>query len=219
MDDTEASAEGCRRCGSCCEEGGPALHFEDLDKIKSGKLPKSSLITIRKGELVHNPTKQGVWPAGVELIKLRGTGNTWCCCYYNRDTGCTIYDFRPHACRVLTCWDTAEIMAIMEKNTLDRLSIMEEDDELVPYIKEHEQQCSLAFLQNLLEDKSAVSASEKKRIEGLVNFDLLFRDGVVRQYHLNLEEELFYFGRPLFQLLQPLGIGIHQHKGRLGLDW
>lgn len=209
----------CRKCGHCCERGGPALHSEDLDLIRSGKIPISSLITIRKGELVHNPITDKIQAAGVELVKLVGTGREWNCCYYDKRYGCTIYDYRPQACRALKCWDSAELLALVEKDTLDRLAILKPDDPLIPVILEHEKICPCDDLQSIRDSLGELSETRKAEIEKRVRQDLRFRHGIIKGFDLNLAEELFYFGRPLFQLLQPFGVQVYESNNEVYLKW
>ncbi len=81
----------CRRCGTCCSQGGPALHHRDLDLIASGRIPLDRLITVRKGELAHNPLTGRVQAVRVELVKIAGTGEDWRCSYYDAENrGCGI---------------------------------------------------------------------------------------------------------------------------------
>lgn len=195
------------------------MHLQDLHLVKEGKIPISSLITIRKGELVHNPISNTVQPAAVELVKLVGTGRRWDCCYYDSASGCTIYGYRPHACRVLKCWDEAELLSIIEKDTLDRLAILEEDDPLADVIREHERICPCDGLEEVLTSYDSLSGEKKAEIENLVRYDLHFRERVVKDFELKLSEELFYFGRPIFQLLQPLGVRIVEAKDGIHLRW
>jgi Fe-S-cluster containining protein len=209
----------CRKCGNCCKQGGPALHIQDLELVRSGKIPVSSLITIRKGELAHNPLVEKIQPVMVELVKIVGTGRQWDCCYYDEQLGCTVYEDRPYACRVLKCWDTGEILDLVEKDTLSRFDILAIDDPLIPVIKEHERICpcdDLGFIQaNLLR----LSQQQKNELEKRVRSDLRFRTRVIADFQLKLSEELFCFGRPLFQLLQPLGVRISESSAGIYLSW
>jgi len=54
----------------------------------------------------------------------------------------------------------------------------------------------------------AGSLHDLAELQRLVNADLGFRDQVVKDHTLPLAEELFFFGRPIFQLLQAVGLGI-----------
>ena len=137
----ENKQTSCTQCGICCKQGGPALHIADLELVKSGRIPISHLITIRKGELVDNPLAGKIVPSIVELVKVIGKKDQWECCFYNDKLGCTVYTERPYACRMLKCWDTAEILALVEKDTVSRFDILEKDDPIIALIMEHERIC------------------------------------------------------------------------------
>lgn len=214
---TEQAA--CRKCGNCCKQGGPALHSQDLDRIKSGEIPVSSLITIRKGELAHNPLAEKIQPVAVELVKIAGTGRQWACRYYDAESGCTVYADRPYACRVLKCWDTWEILALVEKDTLSRFDILEKEDPLVAVIGEHDRICPCDDLGFIQADFDLLSEEQKNELEKRVRADLRFRTRASADFHLNVREELFYFGRPLFQLLQQLGVRVFETPAGIHLNW
>jgi Fe-S-cluster containining protein len=209
----------CERCGKCCQQGGPALHLQDLELIRSGLLPTSNLITIRQGELVHNPLTGTVQPAAVELVKIAGTGKHWVCCYYDQTKGCTIHDHRPHACRTLKCWDTREVCALIEKDTLSRFDILPADDLLLPVLREHSRICPCDDLAYVRTNLARLSNEKKKELENRVGEELRLRLRAVAEHHLGLRQELFYFGRPLFQLLSALGVGVADAGGGVRLRW
>jgi Fe-S-cluster containining protein len=213
------SQKTCKKCGNCCRKGGPALHGQDLPLIKSGKIPMSALITIRKGELAFNPVTGLLQPVGVELVKIIGAGRQWDCCYYDGTTGCTIYDHRPHACRLLKCWDTDEVLALVEKDTLSRFDILAADDPLVPVIKEHERICPCEDLWEIREKLGRLSDAKKKELEKKVREEIRFRMRIVADYQLSLSKELFCFGRPFFQLLKALGVGVSESGTGIVLRW
>ncbi len=209
----------CRKCGNCCKQGGPALHSQDLVLVASGNIPISSLITIRKGELAHNPLVGTIQPTTVELVKIVGTGRQWDCCYYDEQLGCTVYENRPHACRVLKCWDTSEILGLVEKDTLSRLDVLKKDDPLILAILEHERVCpcdDLGFIQTNIDH---LTDQKKSELEKRIRSDLRFRTRVISDFQLKVSGELFYFGRPFFQLLQPLGIRIFESSAGILITW
>lgn len=195
------------------------MHSQDLQLIRDGKIPVSALITIRKGELAHNPVSGNIQPVAVELVKIIGAGRQWDCCYYDETTGCTIYDHRPHSCRVLKCWDTEEILALVEKDTLSRFDILEADDPLIPVIREHERICPYDDLQDIQANLGRLSEKRKRELEKRVRDDLRFRTRIIADYQLQLSKELFCFGRPFFQLLQALGIRITESQDGVKLKW
>ncbi|MFW2366714.1 MAG: YkgJ family cysteine cluster protein [Desulforhopalus sp.] len=209
----------CRKCGECCKNGGPALHLEDLVLITSGKLAVSDLITIRKGELVHNPVSGKIQPAAVELVKIVGSGKQWQCCYYDNEQGCTIYHYRPLGCRLLKCWDTADILGLVEKDTVGRLDIVTDNAPLIALITDHEELCPCAGLHSIMDEKGSLTQEQKKELETRVRNDLQFRKKVLEDFGFSLREELFYFGRPFFQLLQPLGVKVVESESGIQLIW
>lgn len=209
----------CKQCGKCCEQGGPALHTQDIDLLVKKEIPVSSLITLRKGELAHNPKTNQIQGLGVELVKLIGSGRTWNCVYYDGEHGCTIYDRRPHACKALKCWDTEEILALVETDTLDRIMILGQNHSMIPIIAEHERICPCDDLEYLRKNYRKLSDAEKKDVERRVRHDLRFRSRIINDFDLKLNEELFYFGRPLFQLLQPLGVKVSEIQNEIRLQW
>lgn len=210
----------CQRCGNCCIDGGPALHIADLPLLQSGALPLSNLITLRKGELAHNPLTVALLPTKVELVKLKGSGNSWKCCYFDQNKNvCTIYEHRPAACRVLKCWRPEELLRMIEKDTLSRFDILTEDDPFLPMVLEHERLCPCPDLQELATSSVDFSGSRKRELLQLVRDDLQFRNRVVREFSMKVSEELLYFGRPIFQLLQALGVKITESPFGIELHW
>ena len=217
---TMMTTDTCRRCGHCCLAGGPALHRADLSLIGDGGIPLERLITIRKGELADNPVSGGVRATRAELVKIAGSGREWCCCYYDETArGCRIYGHRPQACEALQCWDTAAILALVETDVLSRLDIVAADDPLRPLIIDHERQCPCPDLERLASGTSQLDEGERAVLQALVERDLAFRDRAVRRLGLSLGLELFAFGRPVFQLLQPLGIRIGRSARGPVLQW
>ncbi|MDJ0622662.1 MAG: YkgJ family cysteine cluster protein [Desulfocapsaceae bacterium] len=210
----------CRQCGTCCNSGGPALHKEDLSLIESGLLPLKRLITIRRGELVQKPDDTTPQAARCELIKIAGTGRDWQCFFYS-DTGkgCLIYQDRPLSCRELKCWDTAAVEDLIEKNTLSRFDIVDKDEPIFAYIEEHEAKCPTPDMEALKHAVQAKSKIDLKSLEQLVNEDIRLRSAAVQDLDISLAEELFYFGRPIFQQLQLIGMKVTEAEGRLRLRW
>jgi Fe-S-cluster containining protein len=208
----------CRQCGTCCLQGGPALHTEDLGLVRSGKLPINRLITIRKGELADDPLTGRVHALACELVKINGSGRDWRCFYYAGGMGCTIYASRPSACRVLKCWDTAAILALVGKDTLTRLDILAAGDSLRPLVEEHERLCPCPDMEMIRDSVLSENLQGLDDLQRLVDADLRFRDQVVNKHGLSLAEEIFYFGRPLFQLLQAVGLGITEKAGGIRLS-
>ncbi|MBL4902455.1 MAG: YkgJ family cysteine cluster protein [Desulfocapsa sp.] len=206
----------CKQCGVCCTKGGAALHSVDIALLNKGLIPRKDLVTIRKGEFAYNPVTNRVQATKAEIIKLRGTGKEWVCCYYDPKTrGCTIYDNRPMACGVLKCWEPEESLSLVERDLLSRYEIVSQEDTLKNLVTEYDLANPLPdcteLTVKLLENSEEMIAI----LEDAVNCDLQFRDKVVTRSIQILEEEMFLFGRPLFQLLQPFGLLVMQSGNRL----
>ena len=201
----------CKRCGTCCKNGGPALHSQDLPLIEKGFLTFEALITIRKGELAHDPVIDAIAPVPAEFIKIRGTKGSWACIFYDdRQNGCTIYDHRPLACKVLRCWDTREILELAGTDLLSREDIIKKDNPLKDKWMEHEALFPVPPLNVISRTISRSSKNTIKKLERLCNRELAHRMQIVHQFHLSIEQELFYFGRPIFELLTSLGFAIRE---------
>lgn len=216
----QAEQTECNRCGACCREGGPALHGADLELITSGSLTFESLITIRKGELVINPDAGGLKASQVELVKIKGKKGSWTCKYYDdASKGCTRYEQRPIACATLKCWDTADILAMMEKDVLSRMDILNPTSRAAKLVANFEDQCAHFDYESLAEQKDHFSEELKSELGDAIKKDLVFRDKVAKEEKLSLDDELFLFGRPLFQLLQPFGAKVFDSPMGIEVAW
>lgn len=212
--------ESCKQCGRCCKAGGPALHTKDLELVKEGKIPLRNLITLRKGELAHNPITGKIVPTEVELVKIKGKGKDWDCCYLNSVSNtCTIYENRPEACSVLKCWQPEELLEMVGKDTLSRLDILAEDDPIRALVEEHENLVRCPDMEEIAALRPNIPEPKRRALETLVNEDIKLRVFAVQEHKLELSEELFYFGRPLFQLLQPLGAKVKETASGLEVKW
>lgn len=219
MDRTE-DQNGCRRCGTCCENGGPALHSSDLPLLVNGALSVEDLITIRKGELVHDPVKDSIVPVKKELVKIRGIKNTWACTFYSKEnSGCRMYLDRPSACRTLKCWDTADILDLAGKDLMSRLDIVNKDNPLRDKIIEHERLYPCPDLKKLYPVVSVPSAQTIKKLEQISSRELSYRMNLVDQFDLSISQEMFYFGRPVFQLLTSLGFMAEETHSGISLEF
>jgi hypothetical protein len=210
----------CDRCGSCCQQGGPALHSQDLALIESKSLLCEHLVTVRRGELAYQPQEQTATPVVEEFLKLQGKSGSWCCLFYDDAAkSCTIYNHRPVACGLLDCTSPEALLAITGKDLLTRFDCMRDDNPLLPLIRQHEQDCPCPDMTQLSTDLQSTigRASLLDKLTLLVNTDLSFRPQASIVQNLSVAEELFYFGRPLFQQLLPLGIRIQESSTGLQL--
>lgn len=209
----------CLRCGTCCRQGGPALHGEDLQLVKKGVLSFTQLVTIRCDEPAHNPLQNEVLPSSSEFIKIKGQGNSWSCLFFDQvNNGCLIYRTRPLECRLLFCRDTEPLAAIMGRDLLDRQKLLPENDPVLPLIDRLEEECSYRLVNTLLTEDANGRDDIKERLIDLVRKDLAVRDDFLRNFPNRQEEELFLFGRPLFLVLGPYGFRLVEKEGEVSLE-
>ncbi|MCK4837369.1 MAG: YkgJ family cysteine cluster protein [Desulfobulbaceae bacterium] len=217
-DELAAPAE-CLRCGTCCRQGGPALHSEDLQLIKKGALSFTQLVTIRCNEPAHNPIQDKVLPSSSEFIKIKGQSNSWSCRFFDQvNNGCLIYRTRPLECRLLFCRDTEPLTAIIGRDLLSRHKLLPENDPVLPLIDRLEVECSYRLVNNLLSGADNSRDDIKERLNDLVRKDLTIRDGFLRNFENRREEELFLFGRPLFLVLASYGFRLVEKDGAITLE-
>jgi Fe-S-cluster containining protein len=198
----------CVRCGTCCLKGGPALHGEDKKSVLAGHIGHESLITIRKGELAFSPLSGRLEPIQKEIVKIAGRGKGWVCCFYDeKKSSCSIYTHRPLECRLLKCWDTAELLSAIGKDPLTRADLISVDDPIMKFIETQEKECSVLTAENLISvlQKVKDDPTSLAKLTALIHEDLAIRSQAIAAFGLSLEAELFIFGRPLFKILSSRG--------------
>lgn len=182
----------CKRCGTCCLKGGPALHIQDISLVTQGILLKKHLYTLRKGELVRDNVAGTLIPLESEIIKLKGQGDSWTCIFFNNKTKtCGIYKNRPVECEALKCWDTKNIEKLYNKDRLTRKDLIPQKSWLWDMIQEHEDRCSYLKINELRSDMNTEQIREIER------YDFHLRDLLVKKAGMKLEDMNFLFGRPL----------------------
>lgn len=208
----------CQRCGTCCMKGGPALHLEDKPLLERNFLQAEHLITIRKGEPVLSLSGSDTYPARSEIVKIKGQGTEWTCMFFaEKDATCAIYENRPLECVLLKCWDTADLQKIAEKDILSRIDIIPANDPVLAFIQNHEKLCPLENLEKHLSGRENCKSQQAAiaTLTTLVNTDLAVRAQAYARLRFSLAAELFYFGRPLFKILEDIGIRTAEHNGLL----
>jgi len=107
----------------------------------------------------------------------------------------------------------------VEKDTLSRRDILPGDHFLLSAMAEHERLCPSDDLHRLGEAGRGISDALKRELEDRARREMAFRLQLVERFHLQLGDELFYFGRPFFQLLQLLGVRVSESPEGLRLHW
>jgi Fe-S-cluster containining protein len=192
-----SSITGCRRCGICCDKGGPGLHAEDRVLIDSGLIPARHLYTLREGEIVNDAIKGCLLPLESEMIKIKGRNRAWTCVFFDKTgSACRIYEHRPLECRILKCWDTRDIEAEYSRNRLTRKDLLSGIPGLWSLIEDHEQRCSHVTLRKLLDLKTEGDAANKA-VQEMVEYDRSIRTLVAEKAGVESDMLDFIFGRPL----------------------
>jgi len=193
----------CKRCGTCCVKGGPALHEADLPLIHDHRLHVHDLISIRAGEPVFSPLSNGIEPARTELIKLVGLNDSWTCHFFDQTQNlCGIYAHRPLECGLLKCWEPNDLTNVVYQHCLSRKDIVPAEDELWELIRLQDEHCDFAKIASLSTEVVGVSdPAMLTEIARIVTLDLKIRQRAIQMRQLSVTEELLYFGRPLFKSL------------------
>lgn len=202
----------CKRCGTCCAKGGPALHSEDLPLIHSQQLAIPELITIRPGEPVFSPLVNAIEPARTELVKLAGQDGSWACHFFDQAQNlCGIYANRPLECRLLKCWEPAELTEVIYQHCLSRRDIIPTNDELWELIVIQEEHCSFAKLASLAaEFTTTLESTSQAELSRIISLDLKIRQRAIQLRQLSVAEELLYFGRPMLKSLTFYHLTCHE---------
>jgi len=214
MDISNPSHQTCRKCGTCCRKGGPALHREDRRLVMEGRIPAEALYTIRAGEPVQdNVAGQRAYAQG-DIIKIKGSGDDWCCRFLEDDTArCTIYDYRPVECRTLQCWDTRAIEALYDKDRLTRQDLLGDVAGLWELIEDHDRRCAYPTIRQQTEQLELDPSRQTEvgnLITDMVKYDESLRKLLVENGHAPETMLDFLLGRPLAATLHGFHIKVER---------
>ncbi|MBU0674590.1 MAG: YkgJ family cysteine cluster protein [Proteobacteria bacterium] len=207
-----AADSQCTRCGTCCRNGGPALHQLDRETVVNGFIGPHQMITIRKGEPVINPITGALAYYETDFIKIRGRDASWTCLFWQDDEGCGIYSNRPQECSLLFCRNPGPVTEIMGRNFLTVRDLIPPDEKILTYLERLEHECGYPEVFNLIQklntsdDHNNISA----QLTHLLQKDISIRSDFYDTYSTISNWELFILGRPLFKVLAPMGYRIHQ---------
>ena len=194
----------CRRCGTCCIKGGPVLHREDLKLVLSGRLAKTDLVCLRKGETALDPVKNELVRLDGEMLKIKGQGDSWTCLYFTPEpAGCQIYSRRPLECRVLSCANPELLKKVYARERLTRFDLVAPESGMGQIIREHEGKCSWAEVNRLL-DKWFANRTDKEVLRallGVCQHDLSIRNSLADMVKMDSDDLQVYLGRPIWRCL------------------
>jgi Fe-S-cluster containining protein len=209
----------CRRCGTCCRRGGPALHLLDRVLVDEGRIPADQLYTLRPGEPVRDNVRgDALTTCDGDLIKIRSRPGGRVCRYFDgRNTACTIYACRPLECRILDCRDTAPIEAVYDRERLCRRDLIGTVEGLWDLVCDHERRCSAARVTALADAWRRGGHGSRgldKELMEKVRYDLELRTLLVKENRMAEGLLDLVFGRPLTVVLKPLGVAVRCLQGR-----
>lgn len=205
----------CRRCGVCCEKGGPGLHQADHALVDEGHIPGRCLFTLRRGELARDNVMGTLAPLTAEIIKIKGRRPEWTCLFYNRkDRSCGIYGHRPLECRVLNCRDTRQIEAIYGIDRLTRRDLLAGVHGLWDLVENHEWRCSYTRLAKLVgQGARGGRLIRSEAILEMLRFDAHIRQLTVDKGRMDQGMLDFIFGRPLADTIHMFDIRLTKNNG------
>lgn len=196
----------CRRCGTCCQKGGPALHIADQALVESGRIPLKHLLTIRQGEPAYDNVSGTIAPAVTDIIKVKPFRNSasQCVFYDPQRKQCHIYENRPTECQALNCRDTRKIERIYCTQRLTRRHLLSKVEGLWELVQDHQERCDYGFISELAvqirQDRRAEQA--RQQLLALIDDDDTLRKTTVAQAGHTSEMLAFLFGRRLSFTIQ-----------------
>lgn len=186
----------CRRCGTCCDKGGPTLHLDDQARIDSGRIPARYLYTLRRGEMVHDAARGCLMPLQSEMIKIKGRHPAFTCIFWDPEgAACGIYEDRPLECRLLKCWKPQELLSVYGKDLLTRKQLLDGCPDLWQLVADHDRRCDVEAAGRLIRPESG--AAEKDALRQMMAYDQSVRRLVVEKAGMDPGMLEFLFGRPL----------------------
>ncbi len=200
----------CKQCATCCKNGGPALHSEDLPLVGS-TISLDQLLCVRLGEMSMNPLKGKAEPANFEFIKVAGKPGSWECLFLDEYLLCALHPDKPLECRVLECWQPQAVIDLMGRDLLNRSHLLAADSPLFELIHHHDEICSYSSFNLYFLEKR----SQDDELDSLIADDLNIRAQAAQSYGLSLAQEMLYFGRPFFKTLQGAGWQVWEEAGVL----
>ena len=191
----------CRRCGTCCRRGGPALHIEDRELVESGTIRLTELVTLRQGEPARDNVSGGIIAAESDIIKIKSRSGTTACLFFDDPANtCRIYTRRPLECRVLKCWDTREIRDLYRRDRLTRQMLLEGRHGLWDLVAAHQQTCDYDRIGDL------VRQADRQQLAYLIRYDTSIRRLTVEKTGLDQELLPFLLGQPLTVTIERYGL-------------
>lgn len=198
----------CKQCGTCCRKGGPALHTQDKALIEQGIISLKDLFTIRKHELIRDQIKGVLSPLDDEIIKIKGLGSRWQCCFLaQQGNDCTIYNNRPLECRVLFCNDPSGIEKVYALDRLRRKDLFAGIAGLWELVITHEEKCDYkTFAKQARRWRQDGNKSDLNKLVETIAYDRHLRRLVTEKMSQAAPMTDLLFGRPMTETIHMFGI-------------
>jgi len=197
----------CRRCGQCCQAGGPALHLADLPLVRSGTISRAHLVTLRQGETVNEDVTGRLIVLEREVVKIAGKGKSPACLFHDGAArACRIHASRPVECRALFCEDTSGIEALYQKDRLTRADILNTDGALWELTVFHDRTFPAAMASDLARQAATGHTTARERLAEMVHAEASFRRRFQGKTGIPEKDLDFYFGRGLVRICSQFGI-------------
>lgn len=210
--EARATVGACRRCGTCCRRGGPALHQADKALIVAGHLSLTDLYTIRAGELVRDDVAGGILTSTeTDIVKIREAPGSQACAFFDPGSnGCAVYRRRPLECRILKCWDTSGIRRCYREERLGRADLIGHIEGLWNLVADHDRRCDAGRLVLLAQGLRAGVSEAEVELSRVIRYDEALREGLQAEERIPVAALDFLLGRPVRTLLRAMGILIRQ---------
>lgn len=207
--DDAPGKRGCVGCGTCCRKGGPAFHLQDQHLIREGMIPLAALYTIRKGELARDEARGQLAPVESDIVKIQGKDGTWSCRFFDEASRrCTIYPYRPLECRVLTCWDTREILRVYDRQRLTRKDLVGRLPGLWPLVEAHDRRCDWHQIRSWITPGRGIDSAHHPALKEMIGYDEAMRQ-LVAEKGMEPGVMPFLFGRPLAAILKAILVPVN----------
>ncbi len=185
----------CVRCGTCCRNGGPALHQDDRRLVIDGVIHTRHLFTIRPGETARDPVRGGLVRAVADIIKIKGCEGTWSCRFFDTEAvACRIHADRPLECRALDCRDPSRLEALYREGRLGRADLISGVDGLWDLVADHDRRCDCRHARRLLVQPGA---GAERELAAMIRYDEELRRLMVCRGGLETDMLEFLLGRSM----------------------
>jgi hypothetical protein len=162
-------------------------------------------MTLRRGEVAWSNVAGRTVVLDREQVKLQeAAGGRTCVFLSPGGDACLIYADRPHACRVMDCWDHSRFRKLLDRPPLTRAALLGQNP-LTEVMAEHDRRCSPADLGGLLAEADPEPTDGPAPAVDMILFDLHVREFTGQKFNLDPEEMDFLFGRPLARLCGQFG--------------